>query len=196
MSGEFSITLSVPMATRQSCLSIWATFGMPAPSTPFALGQITIPVPLFATSDISFSVAFVICTTKSGFRCSIILSTSLLPVCAFANLTVSFDSAACIAINFFPASCLYCARAASVFSFAPLNPSPSASSTTCLACSPFSGGRPHLLGWCNNLPSQALRILSAEHQLHLLVALSPQVHLRESLQMQLFPFSSLKLQNF
>src|SRR5829696_3599258 len=66
MSGEFSITLSVPTATRQLCLSIWATLGMPAPSTPFALGQITTPVPLFATSDISFSVAVVICTTKSG----------------------------------------------------------------------------------------------------------------------------------
>ena len=134
--------MSVPMATRQPCLSSRATLGMPAPSTPFALGQTTTPVRLFATSEISSSVAFVMCTTKSGFKYSITLSISLLPVCTFEDSAVSFDSAACIATSFFLANCLYCKSVVSVFSFAPLIPSPSAISNTCWTCSIASCGRP------------------------------------------------------
>jgi hypothetical protein len=60
MSGEFSITLSVPMPIVHPSFNILATFGIPTPSIPFDLGHTITPVPFFATIEISSSSALVI----------------------------------------------------------------------------------------------------------------------------------------
>ena len=64
MSGEFIITLSVPMATLHLELIINETSGIPSASAALARGHTTIPLVFLATAFKSFFDACVMWTKK------------------------------------------------------------------------------------------------------------------------------------